>query len=78
MDLIDQPLEFVPLEGLRFDNRFSSQLPADPEIENKVRQVQRSIFSRVHPTRTANPKLLATSKEVLDMVGISEAEASSE
>ncbi len=78
MDLIDQPLEFVPLEGLRFDNRFSSQLPADPEIENKVRQVQRSFFSRVHPTRTANPKLLATSKEVLDMVGISEAEASSE
>ena len=78
MDLIDQPLEFVPLEGLRFDNRFSSQLPADPEIENKVRQVQRSFFSRVHPTRTANPKLLATSKEVLDMVGISEVEASSE
>ena len=78
MDLIDQPLEFVPLEGLRFDNRFSSQLPADPEIENKIRQVQRSFFSRVHPTRTANPKLLATSKEVLDMVGISEAEASSE
>ena len=78
MDLIDQPLEFVPLEGLQFDNRFSSQLPADPEIENKVRQVQRSFFSRVHPTRTANPKLLATSKEVLDMVGISEAEASSE
>ncbi|MBJ69185.1 MAG: hypothetical protein CL463_04705 [Acidimicrobiaceae bacterium] len=75
---MDQPLEFVPLEGLRFDNRFSSQLPADPEIENKVRQVQRSFFSRVHPTRTANPKLLATSKEVLDMVGISEAEASSE
>ena len=78
MDLIDQPLEFVPLEGLRFDNRFSSQLPADPEIENKVRQVHGSFFSRVHPTRTANPKLLATSKEVLDMVGISEAEASSE
>ena len=78
MDLIDQPLEFVPLEGLQFDNRFSSQLPADPEIDNKVRQVQRSFFSRVHPTRTANPKLLATSKEVLDMVGISEAEASSE
>jgi len=78
VDLIDQPLEFVPLEGLRFDNRFSSQLPADPEIENKVRQVHGSFFSRVHPTRTANPKLLATSKEVLDMVGISEAEASSE
>ena len=78
MALTDQPLEFVPLRGLRFDNRFSSQLSADPEIENTVRQVQKSFFSRVQPTRTASPKLLATSKEVLDIVGISQSEASSE
>ncbi len=78
MALTDQPLESVPLKGLRFDNRFSSQLPADPEVENTVRQVQRSFFSRVQPTRTASPRLLATSKEVLDIVGISKSEASSE
>ncbi len=77
MTAIDQPLEFVPLKGFRFDNRFSVQLQADPVEDNKVRQVRSSFFSRVYPTRTANPELLAVSHEVLDMIGIDQSEASS-
>lgn len=77
MTVIDEPLEFVPLKGLRFDNRFSSQLQADPVAENRIRQVHGSFFSRVQPTRTANPQLLAVSNEVMDMVGIERSEVSS-
>ena len=78
MTVADQPLEYVPLTGFHFDNRFSTQLRADPNSENNTRQVNGAYFSRVFPTRTAKPQLLAVSSEALEMVGADPSDASSQ
>ena len=78
MTVADQPLEYVPLAGFRFDNRFSTQLRADPDSENNTRQVNGAYFSRVVPTRTTKPQLLAASSEVMEMVGVDPSGASSQ
>lgn len=59
-----------PLDDLRFDNRFVRDLPADPEPENRRRQVHGAVYSRVSPTPTAHPRTLAVSTEVADLLGI--------
>ena len=40
-----------PLASLRFDNRFTRMLPADPVTENSRRQVFNACYSRVVPVR---------------------------
>ncbi len=47
------------LENLTFDNRFTRELPADPETENSRRQVMQACYSRVQPTPVAQPRLVA-------------------
>ncbi len=64
-------------EGLKFDNRFTRQLPADPEISNERRQVTGACFSRVPPTPVAAPKLVAYSREVAESMGMDLADFSS-
>ncbi len=63
-------LETNPL-GLTFTNRFTRDLPADPIVENTRRQVHGACFSRVEPTPTAAPRLIAHSAEVAELLGIS-------
>lgn len=58
------------LDRLPFDNRFTTDLPADPEPANHLRQVHGAAFSRVVPTRVANPVTLAWSPEVAALLGI--------
>ena len=65
--------EPVALGGLRFVNRFTAALPADPEVLNRVRPVLGAAFSRVVPTPVAAPRLLAYSPEVADLLGLDEA-----
>ena len=36
--------------NLCFDNRFTRELPADPETDNYRRQVEHACYSRVQPT----------------------------
>jgi len=60
----------VTLGSLTFDNRFTNDLPADPSDENRPRQVTGAAFSRVAPTPTSAPKLLAHSAEVLADLGL--------
>jgi len=57
-----------PLNELRFDNRFTSLLPSDPEPRNFRRQVQKACYSRVMPTPVAAPKLIAYSREVCQLL----------
>jgi uncharacterized protein YdiU (UPF0061 family) len=57
---------------LRFDNRLTRTLPADPETANHRRQVDGAAFSRVRPTPVAAPVALAWSPEVLDLLGLEE------
>lgn len=51
------------LSSLTFDNRFIAELPADPETENRRRQVLEAAYSMVQPTKVSDPKLVAYAKE---------------
>jgi serine/tyrosine/threonine adenylyltransferase len=66
------------LSELNFDNRFTAQLPGDPVDLNRPRQVHSAAFSRVQPTATAAPRLLAHSSEALTMLGLDPVVADSE
>ena len=59
-------------DALQFDNRFTRELPADPETTNQTRQVRGACYSRVMPTPVSAPKLIAHSPEVADQLGIPE------
>jgi serine/tyrosine/threonine adenylyltransferase len=62
-----------PLDQLRFDNRFTTSLPADPVDDRDAprrRQVQGAAFSRVNPTPVAAPRTVAWSPEVAAMLDL--------
>ena len=63
--------EYQPQETLSFDNRFTRELPADPETGNARRQVTRACYSRVQPTQVAQPQLVAYAWEVAEELGLS-------
>ena len=65
------------LRGLRFDNRFVRELPGDPLDSPRPRQVRDACWSRVSPTPVAAPRLIAHSREVATLLGISESEIAS-
>ncbi|MBA2497494.1 MAG: YdiU family protein, partial [Acidimicrobiia bacterium] len=60
---------------MRFDNRFTAALPADPETANHVRQVHAAAYSRVTPTPVPAPAVLAWSPEVADLLRLDPAAA---
>jgi uncharacterized protein YdiU (UPF0061 family) len=57
---------------LRFDNAFLRELPGDPEVGPRVRQVEGALWSRVAPTPVAEPKLFAHSAEMAARLGFSD------
>lgn len=59
------------LDDLVFDNRFTSELPADPSDVNRPRQVQSAAFSSVAPTPTDDPKIVAVSTEMAEALELS-------
>ena len=61
-----------PLDNLTFDNRFSRELPADPETTNLRRQVFAACYSSVSPTPVAHPQLVAYAREVAELLDLSE------
>ena len=65
--------EYQPQETLAFDNRFTRELPADPQTGNARRQVTRACYSRVQPTKVAQPQLVAYAWEVAEELGLSRA-----
>ena len=60
------------LDTLNFDNRFVRELPADSETENYRRQVYQACYSRVQPKTVKAPRLLAYSREMAELIGLSE------
>ncbi len=56
------------LDHLPFDNRFTAELPADPDTSNHLRQVRGACFSRVRPTPVPAPVTLAWSPEVAELL----------
>ena len=75
---MNMPLQDQTLNSLEFDNRFVRELPADPQPENYRRQVSGACYSRVLPTGVSNPKLVAYSREVADLLNLSEESCKSE
>jgi uncharacterized protein YdiU (UPF0061 family) len=66
------------LNRLRFDNRFTRELPADPESGRARRQVSGACFSRVDPTPVPAPALVAYSVEVAELLGLTVADCESD
>lgn len=66
------------MRNLKINNRFTAELPADPDETNETRQVKDTLFSFVNPTKPSNPTLIHASREVAEMVGISADEIQSE
>ncbi len=66
------------LNSLQFDNRFTRELPGDPETENFRRQVAGACYSRVKPTPVRAPRVLAYAPEVAALLDLSPADCASE
>ncbi len=66
------------LADLEFDNRFTASLAADPATANRPRQAPDVAFSRVHPTPTSGPEVIAVSDEVAELLGLDQAQLASE
>lgn len=56
--------------NFNIQNRFTNELPADPEEKNFVRQVEQSCFSYVNPAIPKNPKLIHVADDVAELIGI--------
>ncbi|MDI1231764.1 MAG: YdiU family protein [Methylobacter sp.] len=69
---MDYPKKISRLDDLIFDNRFTRELPADPETVNNRRQVFGACYSRVLPTQVAEPQTVAYSREVAELLDLSE------
>ena len=63
---------------LTFDNQFTTQLPADPVKENRRRQIQHALYSRVSPTPVKAPELVAYSTEAATLLGLTPGDCESE
>ncbi|MEQ1635111.1 MAG: protein adenylyltransferase SelO [Methylococcales bacterium] len=75
--MTSQP-KHLHLDDLIFDNRFIHELPDDPDVSNKRRQVYGACYSRVLPTPVANPSLVAYSREVADFLDLTREACGSE
>ena len=62
---------------LHIQSKFTTELPADPIIENYPRQVEKAAFSYVQPTKPIKPVLIHASNEVANAIGISQEDINS-
>jgi len=64
--------ELGSLSALDFKNRFTRELPADSSEVNHPREVRHACYTRVKPTPARDPSLVAHSREVGELLGLSE------
>ncbi len=64
--------------NLNIANTFTSELPADSNLENSRRQVAKAVFSYANPKKTKAPKVMHVSQEMAFKLNISEEETTSE
>ena len=65
------------MKKLKFDNRFSAELPADQITTNQRRQVQNACFSWVEPSKVLAPNLVSFSKEAAALIDLDESDCNS-
>jgi uncharacterized protein YdiU (UPF0061 family) len=63
---------------LNLNDTFNRELPADPNTENRVRQVENAAFSYVTPKKPGKPLLIHASPQMLEAVGLTPKDAASE
>ncbi len=63
---------------LHIQNKFTTELPADPSEINTPRQVEKACFSYVTPKKPSNPFLVHASVEVANLLGLSQEDIQSE
>lgn len=63
---------------LNIKDTFITELPADKNLENSRRQVTEAAFSFVNPKKTKGPKVIHTSPEMANELGISENDLTSD
>ena len=66
------------MNTLNFDNRFTRDLPADPDLSNSRRQVYKACFSYVEPTTVSAPSLVSYSREAAELLDLSESDCQGE
>ena len=76
--MLDVQTAPTTLDALRFTNRFTQTLPADPSTVNRPRQVMGASFSRVAPKGMKAPHLIAYSREVAALLDLSAEDVQSE
>lgn len=57
-------------EKFQFDNRFTASLPAEGLRDKSSRQVVGACYSRVEPAAVQDPKLVAFSVEIAELLGL--------
>lgn len=62
---------------LHIKNNFTSELPADLDLENTPRQVEQACFSYVAPVKPSNPELIHASAEMANTIGLNEEDVAS-
>jgi uncharacterized protein YdiU (UPF0061 family) len=63
---------------LNLNDTFNQKLPADPNTENRVRQVYNAAFSYVTPRVPSKPTLIHVSPQMIEAIGLNEVDAKSE
>ena len=63
---------------LNIQDSFNKKLPSDSIVENSPRQVFNACFSYVDPKKTKNPKILHSSSEVQELLGIQKEDIATE
>lgn len=63
---------------LTIQDTFNKELSADPNLNNTRRQVKSVCYSFVTPKQTEKPELIHVSKEMLQAIGLTEADSQSE
>jgi serine/tyrosine/threonine adenylyltransferase len=63
---------------LAYDHRFIAELPGDPEVGPRRREVRGALWSEVVPTPVAAPRWVAHAQEVAELLGLSAEELRSD
>ena len=75
LEMASKP-EKISLENLNFDNKVVKDLPVDEKVDPRVqRQVPGACFTSAHQEPLENPETVAVSPSALDLLDISESEA---
>ena len=64
IDLLSWESEQKSMQGLKFNNQFTSELPSDPNDSPAERLISNALFARVAPKKPASPYLIHYSQEV--------------